>query len=66
MGRNLWTRVLALLVPMMRRAFRFSCAEGAYYQAAQPPYGGEAAGMLVIPPDEGGFGRVEERLGQHS
>jgi hypothetical protein len=28
-GRNLWTRVLVLLVPMMRQAFRFSYAEGA-------------------------------------
>jgi serine protease inhibitor len=56
-------RVLVLLVPMMRQAFRFSYAEGADYQAARPPYGGEAADMLIIPPDEGGSGRVEERLG---
>ena len=50
-------------VAMMRQAFRFSYAEGAEYQAARLPYGGEAADMLIIPPDEGGSGRVEERLG---
>jgi serpin B len=52
-----------MLVPMMRQASRFSCAEGADYQAVRLPYGGEAADMLIIPPDEGGSGRVEERLG---
>ncbi len=55
--------MLALLVPMMRRAFRFSYAEGADYQAMRPPYEGEAAGMLIIPPEEGGFGQVEKRSG---
>ena len=50
-------------VAMMRQAFRFSYAEGADYQPARLPYGGEAADMLIIPPDEGGSGRVEERLG---
>ena len=33
------------------------------YKAARLPYGGAAADMLIIPPDEGGFGQVEGRLG---
>jgi serine protease inhibitor len=55
-----------MLVPMMRQASRFSCAEGADYQAVRLPYEGEAADTLVILPDEGGFGQVEGRLGQES
>ena len=63
MCRILWTRVLVLLVPMMRQAFRFSYAEGADYQAVRLPYEGEAADMLVILSDEGSFRQVEGRLG---
>jgi serpin B len=50
-------------VPMMRQAERFPYAEGAGYQAVQLPYDEYDANMLIILPDEGGFGEVEERLG---
>ncbi len=50
-------------VPMMRQAWNFPYAEGDGYQAVQLPYEGDAVDMLVILPDEGSFGQVEERLG---
>ena len=53
-------------VPMMRQNWKFSYAEGADYQAAQLPYDGDAADMLVILPDEGRFGWVEKRLARTS
>jgi serpin B len=48
---------------MMRQAERFPYAEGAGYQAVQLPYDEYDANMLIILPDEGAFGEVEERLG---
>ena len=50
-------------VPMMRQAGRLPYVEGDGYQAVQLPYDGYDADMLIVLPDEGGFGQVEERLG---
>jgi serpin B len=49
-------------VPMMHQTTYLDYAEGDGYQAVRLPYKGEAADMLVILPDEGRFGAVEERL----
>jgi serpin B len=49
-------------VPMMHQTTYLDYAEGDGYRAVRLPYKGEAADMLVIMPDEGRFGTVEERL----
>lgn len=49
-------------VPMMRQTEEFPYTEGDGYQAIQLPYEGEKADMLVILPEEDGFGSIERRL----
>ena len=49
-------------VPMMRQTTYLDHTEGEGYEAVRLPYKGEAADMLVILPDRGGFASVEGRL----
>ena len=49
-------------IPMMHQTTYLDYADGDSYQAVRLPYKGEAADMLVILPDEGSFGTVEEHL----
>lgn len=49
-------------IPMMHQTNYLDYADGDGYQAVRLPYKGEAADMLVILPEEGRFGTVEERL----
>lgn len=49
-------------VPMMRRTNELPYTEGDGYQAIQLPYEGEKADMLVVLPEEDGFGSIEKRL----
>lgn len=50
-------------VPLMRQRSYLPYAEGEGYQAVRLPYRGGAADMLVVLPEQGRFGEVEDRLG---
>jgi len=49
-------------VPLMRQTSYVSYAEGDGYQAVRLPYKGDAADMLVVLPEKGRFGEIEDRL----
>jgi serpin B len=49
-------------VPFMRQEASFEYAEGAGWQAVQLPYAGDELAMLVLVPEAGGLGVLEEAL----
>ena len=53
----------AVTVPLMRQRSYLPYVEGEGYQGVRLPYRGGAADMLVVLPEEGRFGEVEDRLG---
>jgi serpin B len=49
-------------VPMMHQTAEFGYAAGQGYQAVELPYDGRELSMVILLPDEGGFGSFEESL----
>lgn len=49
-------------VPMMHQTGRFAYGAGDGWQAIELPYSGNDLAMLLVVPDDGSFGEVEDRL----